>query len=64
MINITLNQGCVIQKWGGSQNNKRKTLFGKFIKEYKDFYMFRSQKGYKECFTKNSYGIDWEVIEQ
>ncbi len=30
----------------------------KVIKEYKRFYLCKSEKGYLECFTKNNYKVD------
>ena len=53
---IKLNDGKVTKK------TPKEVLTGKFIREYKRFYLFESEPfGWKECFLKQTIGIDWTI---
>lgn len=68
MTEIAFNEGCVVEreriKLGGMSKSKKEILFGKFIDEYNHFYLFSSSSGYRECFSKNSHGLDWRIVER
>lgn len=42
--------------------NKKDTKKVKFLKTYKNFYLFCHKGGYVECFLKNTEDVLWEVV--
>lgn len=60
---VPLYQKCIVERTSmgkeiGSGGNKLK---GRFIEEYENFFLFETSQGWKECFMKNTIGIDWNV---